>query len=57
MDNLDRRKFLKTSALSAAAVVASPFLSKYGNIFAAGKGDGIIRPYPHPWMPKMDFVI
>ncbi|MCU0415534.1 MAG: twin-arginine translocation signal domain-containing protein [Ignavibacteriaceae bacterium] len=56
MNNLDRRKFLKTSALGAAAVVASPFLSKYGNIFPSGKGDGIIRPYPHPWMPKMDFV-
>ena len=56
MDNIDRRKFLRTSALSAAAVLSAPIMSKFGNIIASNKGDRIIRPYPHPWMPKMDFV-
>jgi len=56
MSGIDRRKFLRTSALSAAAVVSAPILSRFGNIIASNKSDGIIQPYPHPWMPKMDFV-
>lgn len=56
MNNIDRRKFLKTTALGAAAVVTSPLMSKFGNIIASGKGDSIVQLYPHPWMPKMDFA-
>ena len=56
MNNLDRRKFLKTSALSAAAIVASPMMSMFGNVITTNKNNGILKPYPHPWMGKMDFA-
>ena len=56
MNGIDRRKFLRASALGAVAVATAPIMSRFGNIIASSKGGGIIQPYPHPWMPKIEFV-
>lgn len=58
MRTLSRRNFLKTGALGTAAIAASgSLLSGWAAPSIIRKGsDLLFRPYPHPWMPKMDFA-
>jgi len=56
MDSLTRRQFLKTGGISAAALAASPLISRWPNVFPQTNGDLVFRPYPHPRMPEMSFV-
>lgn len=52
MKLINRRKFVKNSAVAAA----SPIFAGWANIFAKSVSETIIRTYPHPWMPKINFV-
>lgn len=52
MISINRRKFLKNSAAAAAL----PAFAGWENIFAKSPSETIIKPYPHPWMPKIKFV-
>jgi endo-1,4-beta-xylanase len=56
MNQIDRRKFLKTTALSAAGVIAAPAFSGWENIFARSISSNIVKMYPHPWMPPVEFT-
>jgi GH35 family endo-1,4-beta-xylanase len=56
MSQIDRRKFLRNTALGAAGVIASPLLKGWENVFARSIPNSTIRLYPHPWMPPMDFT-
>jgi len=58
MNQINRRNFLKYGILgTAAATMSFPAVSgRFSNIIAGTKQNTILRPYPHPWMPKMDFV-
>ncbi len=55
MNNIDRRKFLKKTALTTAALAASPYLN-WSTVFAKTDKDIVFRPYPHPWMPPINSV-
>jgi hypothetical protein len=55
MNNIKRRSFLKKTALSTAALVASPYLN-WTSLYAKTDKELILRPYPHPWQPKFDWV-
>jgi len=55
MNNLNRRSFLKKTALSTAAIAASPYLN-WTSAFVKTDKDIIFRPYPHPWMPEINQV-
>ncbi|OGU74253.1 MAG: hypothetical protein A2V93_08135 [Ignavibacteria bacterium RBG_16_34_14] len=55
MNNINRRLFIKKTALSTAAITASPFIN-WSSIFAKTNKDLILRPYPHPWQQKFDWV-
>jgi endo-1,4-beta-xylanase len=57
MNPIDRRKFLRNSALTAAGVIAAPMFKGWENIFPRSlRGDSFVKTFPHPWMPKMDFA-
>lgn len=56
MSPVSRRKFLKTGAIGTASMIASPIMKNYSRIYSSVNADMIFKPYPHPWMPKMDFV-
>jgi hypothetical protein len=56
MNNIDRRKFLKNTALGAAGVLAAPLFKGWENVFAGTFNNTQVKLFPHPWMPKMDFV-
>lgn len=53
---IDRRKFLKASALGAAGLIAAPAIKGLGNVFAKNTNNTLIKMYPHPWMPPIDFT-
>ncbi len=55
MKNIDRRSFIKKTAFSTAAITASPFIN-WTSVFAKTNKDLILRPYPHPWQQKFDWV-
>jgi len=56
MGSVSRRKFIKTGALGAAAAAAAPVLTGFEKVLPKLSGEMIFKPYPHPWMPKMDFA-
>ncbi|MHB8579259.1 MAG: endo-1,4-beta-xylanase [Ignavibacteriaceae bacterium] len=56
MNSISRRNFLKTSTIGTAALVATPTFAGFEKIFPKINGEMVFRPYPHPWMPKIDFV-
>ena len=58
MKKLSRRNFLKTGALSTAAVAASSSLFTGWAKPARIKKDTdlFFQPFPHPWMPAIDFA-
>jgi endo-1,4-beta-xylanase len=57
MGPFNRRKFFQNAAIGVAGVIASPLIKNYENIFAKTVNDvSVFKPFPHPWMPKMDFV-
>jgi endo-1,4-beta-xylanase len=56
MNNIDRRKFLKNTALGAAGVIAVPMLKGWENVFAKSYNNTQVKLFPHPWMPKMEFA-
>jgi endo-1,4-beta-xylanase len=56
MNSITRRNFLTKGAMTAAAFTASPFLSKAAGFFTRTPGDLIFKPFPHPWMPDMNFA-
>ncbi len=55
MQTISRRQFLKSSAVGAAAVAASPLISGWGTVFARTQNDAIFRPHLHPWMSDLTF--
>src|SRR5690606_37622468 len=55
MNNIDRRRFLKKTALTTAAIAASPYLN-WSSVFAKTDKDILFRPYPHPWQPAINSV-
>lgn len=52
----NRRDFLKTSLLGAAAILASPYLSTLPTALGKSRKEIVFKPFPHPWMPPIDFV-
>jgi endo-1,4-beta-xylanase len=56
MNQIDRRKFLRNTALGTAGIFASPLLKGWENVFARTLDNTQVKMFPHPWMPKMDFV-
>lgn len=55
MNYINRRSFLKKTAISTAAIAASPYLN-WTTLLAKTDKEFILRPYPHPWQPKFDWV-
>ena len=55
MNNFNRRNFLKKTALGAAALGVSPYLN-WSSAFAKTDKDILLRPYPHPWMPHVNWI-
>lgn len=56
MGSVSRRRFIKTGALGAAAAAAAPVLTGFEKVIPKLSGEMILKPYPNPWMPKMDFA-
>ncbi|MCU7496649.1 MAG: twin-arginine translocation signal domain-containing protein [Ignavibacteria bacterium] len=56
MKTISRREFLRYTALGGAALAASPIYSGFNRVFARALRSRALVPYPHSWMPKMDFV-
>jgi GH35 family endo-1,4-beta-xylanase len=56
MNSITRRSFLSKGALTAAALTTAPLISKASQFFTKTSGDLIFKPYPHPWMPEMNFA-
>ncbi|MGE5680714.1 MAG: endo-1,4-beta-xylanase [Bacillota bacterium] len=56
MNTISRRKFIKYASIGAAGLAASPVLYKFPGLYAKSRKDMTFKPYPHPWMPKMDFA-
>lgn len=56
MNSISRRNFLTKGAMTAAAFSASPLVSKAADFFTRTPGDLIFKPFPHSWMPPMNFA-
>ncbi|RPH75306.1 hypothetical protein EHM76_01950 [bacterium] len=54
MKNISRRSFIQKSALSAAAISAVPFVNWQAVIRT--NNNLVLKPFPHPWMPKLDWA-
>ena len=56
MDAITRRSFLTKGGMTAAALTASPLISKAAGFLARTPGDLIFKPFPHQWMAPMNFA-
>jgi len=56
LNSFSRRQFLKTGTMGAAALAASPFVSRWPTAIPQIGEELIFRPYPHPRMPEMPLV-
>jgi len=52
---MNRRHFLKQGALISGALSLYPIYSGRKFLHAQTDRDLVFRPYPHPWMPAIDF--
>ena len=50
---MNRRSFLRSTALGTGVLAVAPLTSSFGSAFALQKRDVIFRPYPHPSMPDL----
>ncbi len=55
MNNINRRNFIKKTALGTAALSAAPLMN-WSSVFAKTDKDILFKPYPHEWMPKIEFA-
>ena len=55
MKHINRRNFIKKTAIGSAAIAASPYIG-WSSIFAKTARDIVFKPYPHEWMPDIRFA-
>jgi len=53
---IDRRQFIRQSAIGAMALATWPTLHSLGRPLIKSVKPALFKPYPYKWMPKMDFV-
>lgn len=53
---ISRREFIRKSALSAIGAATLPSFLGMSGIIAKTTRPALFRPYPHPWMPPMNFI-
>lgn len=51
-----RRNFLKSTVIASGALGVSPFITNVSNIYAKTNRGMTFIPYPHKWMPPINFV-
>ena len=56
MSKLSRRQVLKTGALGAAGLALTPFTAGWTSARPRTKAPLVLRPYPHPLMPAMEWA-
>lgn len=54
--NINRRQFIHQSALGAVALATWPTLHTLAKPLIKSVKPALFKPYPHQWMPKMNFV-
>lgn len=56
MNKLSRRQALKTGALGAAGLALAPFTAGWASARPRTQAPLVLRPYPHPMMPAMEWA-
>jgi endo-1,4-beta-xylanase len=55
MNQINRRNFIKRAAIGTVAVAASPYIG-WSSVYAKTDKDIVFKPYPHEWMPEINFA-
>jgi endo-1,4-beta-xylanase len=53
---LSRRSFLRTSTIGTAALATMPITSALSRVLPKTSSKMVFRPYPHHWMPDLNYV-